>query len=153
MGVPFHFKINRFDINLLPISPHLFFLRTDQTIMRVIKDFKEFEELVQPVRLFDFDMDDFGIVPTFPGGCFFKNRLEELIEFCKKNPKYHVISNVDAFLRFNKPIPSSKIYMLGQGSDDPEIVFIFGDPKELYFQLKYSEFRRDKLRSKSTHIK
>jgi len=119
--------------------------------MRVIKDFKEFEELVQPVRFFE--LEDLDIVPTFPGGLFFKSRLEEMMNFCIKNPQYHVISNANPFLRFNKPISNVKVYMLGQGSNDPEIVFMFGDAKNFYVQLKHFEFLRDKLRSKSTHIK
>ncbi len=71
--------------------------------------------------LIDYEFEDVDIVPSTLYG-FQPYRLEELIEFCAKNPDYHIISIVNGFLYFNKVMENASEYRLGQGDSNPDLV-------------------------------
>jgi len=111
--------------------------------MKVIRDFDEFYKRVKPLRFDDFDGLD--IVPSTEFGDFFKNRLSDLLLFCKNNQQYHIISNLSLGVMLNKPSNEAHHYELGQGESDPELMYIEKINWKGYEYLKISKFNRDQL--------
>ena len=58
-------------------------------------------------------------------GTFSPRRLPELIEFCKKNPDFHIVTYISTaeIVNYVAPDNASK-YALARGERDPEITFI-----------------------------
>jgi len=106
--------------------------------MRVIHDFGEFYKLVKPLRFDDFD--GLGIIPSTKLGVFFPSRLQDLLEFCKKNPKYHIISALAYGVEVNGPTENVSTYELGQGDSDPELMWVEKMDWEGYECLKILKF-------------
>jgi hypothetical protein len=112
--------------------------------MKLTHDYHEFKERVD-IQFF-FDLAREGIYPDSFTGVFEKHRLSELLEFCRKNPVYHVISMVSGSgAYFNKPTEAGGLYFLGIGDNDPEIAY---SPKlnwEKFCLLKSLKFDADKI--------
>ncbi len=72
--------------------------------------------------LVDYEFEEADIVPDSILGRFEHHRLDELIEFCEKNPDYHIISVINITLYFNKVLPNAQTYYLGQGDSNPDLV-------------------------------
>ncbi len=72
--------------------------------------------------LVDYEFEEADIVPDSILGSFDNHRLNELIEFCSRNPEYHIISVVNIGLYFNKILPNAQYFYLGQGDSNPDLV-------------------------------
>ena len=55
-------------------------------------------------------------------GFFTASRLDELFDFCKREPSYHIISIARPGRYENRYISSKKLYYLGDGDKNPELV-------------------------------
>ena len=111
--------------------------------MKVIHDFEDFCKLVEPLYCDDFDGLD--IKPSTPSGIFGYDRYLDLMEFCKKNPEYHVISHLGSGVAVNKPLEKVTSYELGKGEKNPELTYIAKISWKSYEGLKILKFNVDKL--------
>ncbi len=110
--------------------------------MKVISDIEEFRKRTQPLMDLDFALLD--IVPTTRSGFFNKARLSELLVFCQHNPQYHIISLLKTNLtKVNTVVDTANIYMLGQGDNDPELMFTLYYSQHSAYKLKCFEFESD----------
>lgn len=114
-----------------------------ESCMKLVKSFTEFYQIVDPLLCDDFD--DLDIAPTSESGLFTKNRFAELVEFCKKNPRFHIISLVDTGINMNKPIEHANGYRLGKGESDPELTYILKMNWRSYENLKILKFNTNKI--------
>lgn len=114
--------------------------------MKVIHDFGEFYKLVKPLRFDDFEGLD--IVPSTEFGEFFKDRLSDLLIFCGKNPQYHIISQLTYGVELNRPAEVVSSYELGQGDNDPDLIYIKKISLKTYQNLKIFKFRVNECRTK-----
>ena len=69
-----------------------------------------------------YEFEDVDIVPDSITGVFDNHRLDELIEFCAKNPDYHIVSSVNVGLYFNKVVPHAQEFFLAEGDSNPDLV-------------------------------
>lgn len=111
--------------------------------MKIIHKYSDFLEIVDPLRCDDFD--DLEIKPCFDSGLFTWNRYHELVEFCQKNPSYHIISEVGPGVDINKPLEGMCSYRLGKGDKDPELAYVKKIDWKDYECLKMFEFNADKI--------
>ena len=116
-------------------------LRED--LMRIIRNFGEFYKLIKPLRFEDFEGLD--IVPSTPLGVFFKNRLSDLLEFCKKNPQYHVISQLSYGVELNRPMEVVSTYELGNGDNDPDLMYIKNINLKTFQNLRILKLKIDEF--------
>jgi hypothetical protein len=119
--------------------------------MKTIHTLHEFFEAVG--RLMFEDFLGLEIEPSTPLGIFSRRRLPELLEFCKKNPEYHVISSISALVLFNRPVESAGLYLLGAGDADPDLACIYPMDLESVSRSKILEFERDKARTMPDDVK
>lgn len=112
-------------------------------LVKVVRDYKEFLKLVEPLCFNDFE--SLNIEPTMPSGVFGYDRHYELVEFCRKNPEYHVISHLGSGVIVNKPLEKVTSYELGRGENNPDLVYIESASWEYYVCLKTIKFNIDKL--------
>jgi len=96
--------------------------------MRLVSH-REFDERTIPIIDWEFDGID-GIEPDTISGRFSNGRFEELIEFCSKNPEFHIVS-IKNCTYFNKPVPGATSYRLAIGSCDPSLTYIIPFPSEI----------------------
>ena len=87
--------------------------------MKVL-DLFEFSRRV--AKLADLDFCGLDIKPCHPLGRFLPNRLEELVEYCRANPQYHIVSYLGDFLYVNRYIDNAHFYFLAEGDDDRHLV-------------------------------
>ncbi len=87
--------------------------------MIIIPALKEFRKRTSV--LLDYEFEDVSIVPDSLIGAFKAHRLEELKQFCKENPDYHIVSEVKYCLYFNKVIPHAQQFYLGKGDQNPDL--------------------------------
>jgi hypothetical protein len=112
--------------------------------MKILTEYREFHQLVWPLSFEDFD--NLGIVPSTKLGYFTRKRLPELLAFCAKHPKYHIIATISPDIMFNKVVCAPHVfYELGSGNPDPEIVFARKSCWDAYLGLRALEFETDKL--------
>ena len=109
--------------------------------MKILRDYREFMEKVDPLHFDDFEGLD--IVPTTKLGIFSNDRLDELVRFCKTHHKFHVVSVLSAGIKFNKPYPNVGFYYLAQGDDNPELAFVGLEIWRAYEDLRIFEFLTD----------
>ena len=65
-----------------------------------------------------------GLTPCCVTGSFCQEHRDQLLEFCKKNPEFHIISYVSNGY-FNKYLSYSDDIFLGEGNPDPDLVHLF----------------------------
>lgn len=91
--------------------------------MKIIKDIGEFNRITDPAMDTDFEMMD--IIPSTKLGIFDRHRLQELLNFCRLYPEYHIISLLkDAPIKVNSAVENAALYLLGQGDSDPELMCV-----------------------------
>jgi hypothetical protein len=125
------------------LTKHLFgpiFKYIGRCLVKLIHDFGEFLERVGRVMFDDFDHLD--IVPDSVVGIFGSNRTEELKEFCKKNPQYHIVTAIK-FAYYNTFIENSHVYFLGCNDPDPELIYTEKRSASYYNELEILKFDRD----------
>ena len=64
---------------------------------------------------------DLGIESPNAVGSFRKNLIQELIKFCKLNPKFHMITRIDDRLTVNRYVSGDYIYFIAEGDADPTL--------------------------------
>ncbi len=110
--------------------------------MKITNDPREFR--LRAGLLMDLDFALLGITPTTQLGFFSRNRLAELLAYCRNNPEYHIVSFLqDAPFKVNAVVEDAAFYMLGQGDSDPELMYAPKMNEELLFKLKVSKFDLD----------
>lgn len=67
---------------------------------------------------------EIGLIPQTFLGTFCAKQLDELIEFCFKNPNYHIVSQLNANLLVNRISIGAKIFFLAEGDFDRRLIFI-----------------------------
>jgi len=97
--------------------------------LRPIIEHGEFVKVTKPLSDHE-DLKPFGIVSCGISGEFEVERVEEIKDFCRKNPQFHIISAVEnAYI--NRFIPNAFFYHLALGDSDPYIYY----PSELYLKF------------------
>ncbi|MCX6117447.1 MAG: hypothetical protein NT027_07895, partial [Proteobacteria bacterium] len=87
----------------------------------------------------DFDLDitaDFGL------GFFFPHRLDELKQYCKSHPQFHIMSLLPSAVKVNMPIPDAKYYQLAEGDSDPNLWYVDSACKEILLYSEINKFDR-----------
>ena len=69
----------------------------------------------------------FGLEPDNLLGGFQAEKLQSLLRFCSKNPKYHIISVTEPNCKVNRVVESSFRFMLGDGDRNPGLVLRHSD--------------------------
>lgn len=92
---------------------------------------EEYYERVRPYAYLDFALVD--IFPCFAMGSFSGERAEELLEFCRRNPSFHIVSIVDPCIAVNRYIAGANVYFLSEGESDPNLYF---DIKDYFRRIK-----------------
>lgn len=88
--------------------------------MTTIYNRKEFNARTKPIT----DHLGLDIVSDTRLGIFLSHRLPELIQYCNKNPQYHIISVLPkSTTKINRPIEGAACYLLGEGDADPELIY------------------------------
>ncbi len=87
--------------------------------MILIQTVREFRQ--RAAILFDYEFESVGLAPDTLYGAFDPHRIVELMEFCRKNPDYHIVSLLHAALYFNRVMPNATGFYLGQGDSDPRL--------------------------------
>lgn len=78
-------------------------------------------------------LEELGFKDCPLAGTFHKDEVHQLLEFCAKNPEYHVISYVGKII-VNRYDPNGNVFKLCDGDDDPD------------YALDMSYFERNGLR-------
>ena len=71
-----------------------------------------------------FNQSQFAPTPFRPdnvSGVFGESFKTALLEFCRLNPRYHIISATDGVFE-NKYAPNRNLYMLAEGDNNPNLV-------------------------------
>lgn len=112
--------------------------------MKIFHNFGEFLDVTHPLRFEEFD--DLEIKPHRRMGIFHPTQFSELIEFCKANTEYHVMSGFYKRnqLLINAPVPGATQYYLCSGDANPELVWFPAVTEERRKMLKIAEFNVDK---------
>ncbi|MBM4252922.1 MAG: hypothetical protein FJ146_13200 [Deltaproteobacteria bacterium] len=63
--------------------------------------------------------------PEMLTGEFGSDRVQSLVEFCKSNPEYQIISGFQQAV-YNKFVPAARIYYLADGDADPDLFLELG---------------------------
>jgi hypothetical protein len=84
-------------------------------------DYTSFSKRVGRVMHY-FVAEFLGLEPDSVDGSFSPKRISSLIEFCESNPEYHIISS-QGFVLYNKYIPDSNFYFIGDGDSDHNLTF------------------------------
>lgn len=91
--------------------------------MKIINDNSEFHR--RTGLLLDLEFEPIDLIPNGLLGVFDRHRLPELMSFCNENPQYHVISFLKyAPIKVNTAIHAAAFYMLGEGDNDPELMYM-----------------------------
>ena len=69
------------------------------------------------------DFKDLAIKPDEPIGIFSRSRILELINFCRENPDYHVISVTKQGIFLNGYTSQAAYYCVGWGEVNPRLAF------------------------------
>lgn len=110
--------------------------------MKIIKDIREFR--LRTGLLIDLEFEPIDLVPNGLTGVFNQNRLPELVDFCRENPVYHIISFIrPSPIRVNAPIQKAVFYMLGNGDNDPELMCVPSRSEKAIADLRDLEFDID----------
>ncbi len=88
--------------------------------MIIIPTLLEFRQ--RTAVLVDYEFEDADIIPDSIIGTFENHRFDELVEFCSRNPDYHIVSVLNVGLYFNKALPNAQEFYLAQGESNPDLV-------------------------------
>jgi hypothetical protein len=70
-----------------------------------------------------FTLRELGLSPDTGVGMFCPSQLEELKDFCEKNPQYHVISTMRCGTMLNRPRIGAHHHFLGRRNSNPKLVY------------------------------
>jgi len=82
-----------------------------------------------------------GIEQEWPSGMFGPKRVHMLLEFCAKEPAYHIIS-CNNYKIYNKYLPDANSYYLADGDTDVSLVLdlLGGLSVDEFLQVGYAKF-------------
>ena len=75
------------------------------------------------------DLEKLGLSPRSAIGTFWPRDIPILLEFCRKNPNYHIVTDVKSGGRVNKYVEGNHMYKLAKGDTDPDLQLQF--PQEV----------------------
>ena len=88
----------------------------------------QFYETVGIISWYE-DLEAAGLSPNNVICNFGKPHIEMLLNFCLKNPKFHIVTTLSDYKTVNRFIRGDYIYSLASGSNDPSLELI--SPPEL----------------------
>jgi len=89
--------------------------------VKYINQIEEFSRLVKPIMSWSFrEIDE--IRPDIGCGFFSTGRKDRLIEFCRKNTQFHIISHKHGKI-YNDCLDDADAYSIAEGNADPALVF------------------------------
>ena len=89
--------------------------------MQVFRYSFPFNNLVGLIRCSE-ELKNLGIDSCDQHGHFFPKRAAELIQFCKQNHEYHIVSYMPN-MKINKFIPGASLYFLANGDPNPQLLY------------------------------
>ena len=72
-----------------------------------------------------YELEWLGFKPFDYSGNFDPEELPQLLDFCRLNPEYHIVSGFKGGRMINKLIPEARGYWLANGDRDPSLMFNF----------------------------
>lgn len=90
--------------------------------VKLIKNTFDFFNIIQPVVCEDYP--HIQIKPDWYDGAFLPERREELFEFCKKNPAFHIMSKVQPWIMYNFYVPETYYYYVCYGDPNPNLILV-----------------------------
>lgn len=111
--------------------------------MRLIKCPLEFFTLIDPIE--GDDAKDYSICPDLYDGMFFEDRKQELLDYCAKNPGFHIATDLDRYTTVNRYVETGRSFYLCCGDPDPELVFFFQYSYDRKKESEVSELDEDEL--------
>ena len=92
--------------------------------MEISDDLHAFFKRVGKVWIYD-ELRFLDLEPQMMTGEFLAHQVQSLIDFCRSNPDYHIISGFQGKV-YNKFEPEARIYYLADGDADPDLLLDFG---------------------------
>jgi hypothetical protein len=97
--------------------------------IELIVDVHEFYARVKIVHPHT-ELEPLGLQPDSISGMFFDSSVEQLVEFCARNPTYHIVTSLGEGRNINKFVPGQRVYSLAQGDKNPCLMLsTIADPK------------------------
>ncbi len=108
--------------------------------MQVFRYSYPFTRLVGIIACPD-DLSELGLKEFILRGIFPPQNSAELINFCKKNPEYHIVSYVNSNMKVNKYIPGASFYFLADGDPNPQLLYstALSDEELEIFELRIAQ--------------
>ena len=69
-----------------------------------------------------YDLEWLGLSGHDFCGAFWRCFLPQLIQFCKENPEYHIVTSDGPGRLLNRLVEEKSFYMIGVGDKDPALV-------------------------------
>lgn len=98
--------------------------RANENKMTLLVDTNEFYDRVGLVWNY-YELEWLGFKPFDYSGDFETEELPQLLEFCRLNPEYHIVSDRGDSRMLNKFVPNARSYWLASGDRDPSLVLNF----------------------------
>ena len=98
--------------------------RANENKMTLMVDTNEFYDRVGLVWNY-YELEWLGFKPFDYSGNFDPEELPQLLDFCRLNPEYHIVSGFKGGRMINKLIPEARGYWLANGDRDPSLMFNF----------------------------
>ena len=108
----------------------------------MVDDFSQFRERtgllcsLSEVETLGFHVDNIA-------GTFWESHIPMLLDFCKENPLYHVVTSTRPGRFENKYIPHRNLYILAEGDKNPNLIFDIAHNKNT--NLLYEEMFEEAL--------
>lgn len=112
-------------------------------------DYSEF--IARTGMLMDLDFQNMSIKPCRQIGAFEPGRLEELVEFCRKNPEYHIVTNVD-MMYINKLLVHGDDFYLARGDTEEDLVYMKRLSLTSFYALNIAKLWRHDGSSQADYI-
>ena len=98
--------------------------RANENKMTLLVDIDEFYDRVGLVWDY-YELEWLGFKPFDYIGNFDSEELPQLLEFCRLNPEYHIVSGFKGGRMINKLVPEARGYWLANGDGDPSLILNF----------------------------
>ena len=92
--------------------------------MTLLVDIDEFNDRVGLVWDY-YELEWLGFKPFDYCGHFDPDILPQLLDFCRLNPEYHIVSGFRGGRKINKLVPDARCYWLANGDRDPSLLLNF----------------------------
>lgn len=89
--------------------------------MKVTTDYREFFDRTG-IILFPVRLRELGILTNDVSGTFFSEDVDELLDFCSSNPRFHVVTYLGEGFYLNRYDVRGFLFKLAEGESDPSYV-------------------------------